>query len=45
LRDFNIPEKDLKKIAFDTSRDVANLASNPGPLSEPQILKILKGYF
>jgi len=45
LRDSEIPEKDLKKIAFDTSRDVANLASNPASISENQIFKVLKEYY
>jgi aldehyde:ferredoxin oxidoreductase len=45
LRDFKVAERDLKKIAFDTSRDAANLASNPAPLNESQILKVLKDYY
>jgi len=45
LRDIEIPEKDLKKIAFETSRDAANLASNPSPVSESRILETLKGYY
>jgi aldehyde:ferredoxin oxidoreductase len=45
LRDIEIPEKDLKKIAFETSRDAANLASNPSPVSESRILEALKGYY
>ncbi len=42
LRDFEIPKKDLGKIAFDTSRDAANLASNPSPVSQHRILELLK---
>lgn len=42
LRDFEIPEGDLKEIAFETSRDAANLASNPAALSESQILEVLR---
>jgi len=45
LRDLKIPEKDLRRIAFDASRDAANLASNPAPLNESQILKALKAYY
>jgi len=42
LRDFEVPERDLKEIAFETSKDAANLATNPAPLSESQILEVLK---
>ena len=42
LRDFEIPERDLKKIAFETSKDAANLASNPSSVSESRILEVLK---
>ncbi|MCK4827143.1 iron-containing alcohol dehydrogenase, partial [bacterium] len=45
LRNFEIPEEDLKSIASDTTRDVVNLASNPASLSENQILKVLKEYY
>jgi len=45
LRDFEIPEEDLKSIASDTIRDAANLASNPASLSENQIFKVLKEYY
>ncbi len=42
LKDFEIPQEDLKGIAFETSRDAANLASNPSPLTQSQILEVLK---
>jgi len=42
LRDIGILEENLSKIAFETSEDVANITSNPVPLSERQILKLLK---
>jgi len=42
LRDFDIPEKDLRKIAFETSKDVVNIASNPSPVSQHRILELLK---
>jgi 4-hydroxybutyrate dehydrogenase len=42
LKDFEIPEIDLKKIAFETSKDVANIASNPSTITESQILEVLK---
>ena len=45
LRDIGIPEEDLKKIAFETTKDVANLVSNPGTLSEHQILELLKEFY
>jgi len=45
LSEYGIPENDLEKIAFETSKDAANLASNPTPLSERQILELLKGFY
>ncbi len=45
LRDIGIPEEGLKKIAFETTKDVANLASNPAVLSEQQILELLKEFY
>jgi len=45
IRDFNIPEKDLPKIALETSLDAANLASNPSSVSKSQILKTLKEFY
>lgn len=45
MSDLDIPEKDLTKIAFDASMDVANLASNPTSLDESKILATLKTYY
>lgn len=45
LREFGIPEKALEKIAFETSKDVANLAGNPTPVSEHRILELLKEFY
>ena len=45
LRDFDIPEADLEKIAFETSKDVPNLSGNPIPLRRSDILKVLKEYY
>ncbi len=42
LKDLEIPKKDLGKIAFETSRDAANIASNPLPVEESRILEVLK---
>jgi alcohol dehydrogenase class IV len=42
LSEYGIPEDDLRKIAFDTSKDVGNLVGNPTPVGESQILKLLK---
>jgi len=40
-----IPEAALGKIAFETTKDVVNLASNPIPLDEPGILELLKEFY
>ena len=45
LRDFEIPKGDLKTIAFETSKDAANLASNPMTVSESGILEVLRVYY
>ncbi len=45
LRDLDIPEADLGKIAFETTKEVANLASNPIQLDERQILDLLKEFY
>jgi alcohol dehydrogenase class IV len=42
LKDLGVLEKDLKKIAFYASKDVVNIATNPSPISQDQILKVLK---
>ena len=43
--DLNVPETDLPRIAFDASKDVVNLAGNPLPLEEHQILALLKEFY
>jgi alcohol dehydrogenase len=45
LRDMGIPEGGLKEIAFETSTNAVNLAANPVPLSEHQILELLKEFY
>jgi len=45
LRDLDIPQEDLEKIAFETTSDVANMTGNPIPLSMNQILKTLKEFY
>jgi alcohol dehydrogenase class IV len=45
LRDMKIPEVDLKKIAFEISTNVVNLAANPVQLSERRILELLQEFY
>lgn len=45
IRDIGIPEGDLRKIAFEASTNVANLAANPVPLGENQIHALLQEYY
>ncbi len=45
FRDIGIPETDLGKIAFETSNNAVNLAANPVPLSEHQILELLREFY
>ncbi len=45
LRDFNIPETDLAKIAFDVTKDVPNMVGNPMPVEEQEILRLLKEFY
>lgn len=45
FRDIGIAEKDLKRIAFETSTNAVNLAANPVPLSEYQVLQLLKEFY
>jgi aldehyde:ferredoxin oxidoreductase len=45
LSDMNIPEGDLKKIAFEISTNVVNLAANPVPLTEGRILELLREFY
>jgi len=37
-----IPKEDLKKIAFYTSRDAVNMATDPASISEQKIFKLLQ---
>jgi hypothetical protein len=41
----NIPEGDLKRIAFEISTNVVNLAANPVPMTERRILELLREFF
>ncbi len=41
LKALGIPKDDLKKIAFYTSRDAVNMATNPTSISEQKILELL----
>jgi aldehyde:ferredoxin oxidoreductase len=40
-----IPKADLGRIAFEATKDVVNLAGNPAPLSEQQILELLNEFY
>ena len=42
LKALGIPKDDLKKIAFDTSRDAVNMATDPTSVSEQKILELLQ---
>jgi len=41
LKAHGIPKEDLKKIAFDTSRDAVNMATDPTSISQQKILELL----
>jgi alcohol dehydrogenase class IV len=41
LKALGIPKEDLKKIAFYTSRDAVNMATDPTSISEQKILELL----
>jgi len=43
--DLGIPKADLEEIAFGATKDVVNLAGNPIPLSERQILELLNEFY
>ena len=43
--DLHVPEEDLPRIAFEASKDVVNLAGNPIPLEEHQLLALLKEFY
>jgi alcohol dehydrogenase class IV len=45
FRDVGIPAGDLGKIAFEVSTNAVNLAANPVPLSDHQILALLKEFY
>jgi len=45
FRDIGIPEKDLKRIAFETSTNAVNLAANPVPMSKRKIFELLKEFY
>ena len=45
FRDLGIPEKDLPEIAFEASKDVVFIVSNPIPLEERQFLELLKEFY
>ncbi len=45
FRDMGIEEADLKKIAFETSMDVANMVGNPIPPKESHIRELLKAFY
>ena len=45
FRDIGLTEKDLRKVAFETSEDAVQLAPNPTPLSEYQILGLLREFY
>jgi aldehyde:ferredoxin oxidoreductase len=45
FRDIGIDEKELQKIAFETSTNAVNMAANPVPLSENRILAILREFY
>ena len=45
LKDYDIPEQDLRKIAFYAYRDAVNIATNPTRLSEKKILSLLEGVY
>jgi alcohol dehydrogenase class IV len=42
LKALGIPKDDLKKIAFYTSRDAVNMATDPTSISEQKILELLQ---
>ena len=42
LKALGIPKEDLKKIAFDTSRDAVNMATDPTTPSRQKILELLE---
>jgi aldehyde:ferredoxin oxidoreductase len=45
LRDMGVSEGDLEKIAFYSSRDAVNIATNPASISGSGILKTLKEWY
>jgi len=45
LKEFGIPEEDLRKIAFFAYRDAVNIATNPSALTEKKILSLLENVY
>lgn len=45
FRDLGVPEEGLKAIAFEVSNDAANLAGNPLPVNDRQIIELLKAFY
>jgi aldehyde:ferredoxin oxidoreductase len=45
FRDLQVPEEDLPRLAFEASKDVVNIAGNPIPLEEHQLLALLKEFY
>jgi aldehyde:ferredoxin oxidoreductase len=45
FRDLGITEEGLKTIAFEVSKDAANLAGNPVPVSDRRILELLQEFY
>ncbi len=45
LKSNNIPEEDLRKIAFYTYKDAVNMATNPSVLSEKKVRSLLEGVY
>jgi alcohol dehydrogenase class IV len=45
LKALGIPRDDLKKIAFYTSRDAVNMATDPTTPSEGEILQLLEAIY
>jgi alcohol dehydrogenase class IV len=45
FRDLEIPEADLKNIAFETSMDVPNMLGNPVPPKKGQVLELLRKFY
>lgn len=42
LQDLGVPKSGFRQIAFAASREVANIASNPAPMTEKKIMELLE---